>query len=113
MNTRRTWVSLYWARAVGVPVRVEAFDEVEARLDAVRQEADRYYLPVDVRNRGNRTAQDVQVQAELDTGSGAPESAEFTIMYLAGGDEMQGTFIFGDDPRQGELTVEVTSYQEP
>lgn len=27
MNTRRTWVSLYWARAVGVPVRVEAFDE--------------------------------------------------------------------------------------
>lgn len=86
---------------------------VEARLDEIRRDADAYYLPVDVRNRGDRTAGDVQVRAELDTGSGAPVTAEFTVTFLAGGEEVEGTFVFNDDPTSGILTVEATSFREP
>jgi uncharacterized protein (TIGR02588 family) len=86
---------------------------VEPVMAAAREEGGSHYLPVDVRNTGARTAQDVRVQAELDTGSGTPTTAEFTIAFLAGGDTMQGTFIFSEDPGQGTLTVEATSYLEP
>lgn len=86
---------------------------VETRLDDVRHTDDGYYLPVVVRNRGDRTAEDVRVQAELETGSGAPVTAEFAITFLAGGEVAGGTFIFSEDPEQGTLTVAPVSYQEP
>ncbi len=86
---------------------------VEARLDETRQDADAFYVPVEVRNQGDRTAGDVQVQAELDTGSGAPVTAEFTVTFLAGGEEVDGVFVFAEDPTQGSLTVEATSFREP
>lgn len=86
---------------------------VETRLDEIRRDAEAYYLPVDVRNRGDRTAEAVTVQAELDTGSGAPLTAEVTIAFLAGGEVARGTFVFSADPAQGALTVQPVSYQEP
>lgn len=58
---------------------------VQMRLEDIRHSGDGYYVPVEVRNRGDRTAGDVQVQAELDTGSGAPVTAQFTVTFLAGG----------------------------
>lgn len=82
-------------------------------MDDVRHDAESYYLPVAVTNRGDRTAENVQVQAELDTGSGSPVTSEFTIAFLVGGEQVHGTFIFDDDPTKGELTVQATSYQEP
>ncbi len=86
---------------------------VEARLDETRQDAEAYYVPVEVRNRGDRTAGDVQVQAELDTGTGPPLTAEFTVTFLAGGQEVEGTFVFSEDPTSGTLTVDATSYRKP
>lgn len=86
---------------------------VEPMTDTVRRETDGYYLTVEVRNRGDRTAENVQVQAELDTGSGTPLTADFTIPFLAGGELVEGTFVFAEDPAQGDLTIEATSYQEP
>lgn len=86
---------------------------VEARLDEVRRDANAYYLPVDVRNRGDRTAEEVTIQAELNTGSGAPLTAEFAITFLAGGEQAQGTFVFSEDPSAGALTVQPVSYQVP
>lgn len=85
----------------------------EARLDELRTNANLYYLPVDVMNQGDRTAEAAQIQAELDAGSGQPEMAEFTVSFLAGGEKVRGTFIFQNDPEQGELTVRAISYKEP
>lgn len=86
---------------------------VEHDLGEVWHEGDLYYLPVVVTNEGNRTAENVLVQAELDTGSGSPATADITVTFLAGGEQAEGTFIFADDPSQGELTVHAVSYQEP
>jgi len=86
---------------------------VEPVLDSVRQDTGGFYIPVDITNTGDQTAQDVEIEGELDTGSGAPEVAEFTIPFLAGGEQVQGTLVFQSDPEQGQLTARVTSFQDP
>jgi uncharacterized protein (TIGR02588 family) len=86
---------------------------VEARpLDAeIRHEGESYYLPVEVTNRGGHTAEEVLIQAELVNGVGAPETAELTIDFLAGGETAEGTVVFTSDPLNGELTIGVASFQ--
>lgn len=86
---------------------------VEPSMDQVREDDSGYYLPVVIRNTGDTTVADAVVQAELDTGSGQPETAEITIDFLDGDEIAAGTFVFREDPASGELTTGVTSYKEP
>lgn len=86
---------------------------VEPSMENIRQGTGGYYLPVDVTNGGDQTVEDVRIEAELVTGSGHPQTLEFSIQYLAGGEHAQGTFVFQDDPRQGELTIGAISYRDP
>lgn len=86
---------------------------VEPNLERVREDDSGYYLPFTIRNTGDTTVADAIVQAELDTGTGQPETAEITIDFLDGGEEAAGTFVFRDDPASGDLTIGVTSYKEP
>jgi uncharacterized protein (TIGR02588 family) len=86
---------------------------VEARpLPAeMRHEGESYYLPVEVTNRGGRTAEEVVVQAELASSDGSAEASEFTLDFLAGGETREGTAVFATDPLAGELTIDVASFQ--
>jgi uncharacterized protein (TIGR02588 family) len=86
---------------------------VETQVQELRQDEGGYYLPVTIRNEGDATVENVQVGAELDTGSGQPETTQITVAFLAGGEQVEGTFVFEHDPLQGELTTQVTSFQEP
>lgn len=86
---------------------------VEPNMEGIREDESGYYLPVIIRNTGDTTVADAIVQAELDTGSGQPETAEITIDFLDGGEIADGTFVFRDDPASGELTTGVTSYKDP
>ena len=79
----------------------------------IRHEEGTYYVPIEVTNRGDRTAEEVVVQAELSTGEGAPEVSEFTIDFLAGGETAEGTVAFSADPSAGELMVGVVSFRSP
>jgi len=86
---------------------------VEARpLPAeMRHEGESYYLPVEVTNRGGRTAEEVVVEAELAGRDGSSEASEFTLDFLAGGETREGTAVFTADPSEGELTIDVASFQ--
>ena len=88
---------------------------VEARplLDEMRHEAESYYLPVEVTNRGGRTAEEVLVTAALAGSDGSAEESEFTLDFLAGGETREGTAVFTTDPSAGELTIDVASFQAP
>jgi uncharacterized protein (TIGR02588 family) len=86
---------------------------VEVQMDQLRQEESGYYLPVLVRNGGNDTVEDAVIQGELDTGEGQPETVDLTVTFLAGGEEINATLVFRDDPSAGELTTGVISYKEP
>ncbi len=72
-----------------------------------------YYLPVDVINKGDQTVESVEIEAELDSSVGGPQTASFTVQLLAGGETVRGTFVFQDDPRQGQLRVGAVSYNQP
>lgn len=86
---------------------------VEPQMGQVREDESGYYLPVIIRNKGDSTAASVVARGELDTGSGQPETAEVTIDFLDGDEDVAGTFVFRSDPRSGDLTVGVTSFEEP
>jgi uncharacterized protein (TIGR02588 family) len=87
--------------------------DVTARTEQVREHDGSWYLPIDLRNVGDDTAADVVVRASLDTGSAEPETAEFTVTFLSGGDRTSGTAVFTHDPRDGDLRVAVVSFSEP
>jgi uncharacterized protein (TIGR02588 family) len=86
---------------------------VQPRLQEVRHEGDRYYLPVEVMNTGDGTAGDVLVEVTLAAPGQDEEQAEFTILFLAGGQRTTGTVILQGDPTQGDLQAEVHSYTTP
>ncbi len=86
---------------------------VEPQMDQLREHDSGYYLPVIIRNVGDTTAANVVVHGELDTGSGQPETADVTIEFLDGDEQVAGTFVFRSDPRSGDLSVGVTSFEEP
>jgi uncharacterized protein (TIGR02588 family) len=85
--------------------------EVRPLVQEMRHEGETYYLPVAVTNRGGRTAEEVMVMAELVAGEGPPETAEFALDFLAGGETTEGTTVFATDPLAGELTVRVVSFR--
>ena len=86
--------------------------EVTPALDAVRHEGDRYYLPVQIRNQGDQTAEDVRVRLSLTSGDGEIESADVTVPFLAGRETARATVVFRKDPAQGSLTYAI-GFLEP
>lgn len=98
-----------WARDDASPTTVE----VTGVTDELRHEGDAWYLPLEVVNRGDTTAEDVVVEASLDTGEGEPETAEITFSFLASGETARGTAVFTSDPGAGDLTLRAVSFKEP
>jgi len=74
---------------------------------------DEHHVRVRVRNDGPRTAENVQVVAELRLPGQEPSEGEQTVQFLAGGAEEELVFVFADDPADGELTLRVASYTLP
>lgn len=87
--------------------------EVKPQFDQIRQVQDQYYLPIEIRNVGGETAEEVTVQISLVSANGQTASVEVTIDFLAGHGRMKATVAFSEDPRQGEVMVDVVSYLEP
>jgi uncharacterized protein (TIGR02588 family) len=84
-----------------------------ASVDGPAVERDGIFsVPVTVENRGDATASQVQVQAELVVDA-ETVSAEQVIDFLAGGETEDLVFTFDVDPSRGELTVKVTSFALP
>jgi uncharacterized protein (TIGR02588 family) len=78
--------------------------EVMPRLGETRHEGDAYYVPIDVTNKGETTAEDIEVQLSLEAGEGQPEVAAFTLKFLAGAETESQTVVFQNDPSKGKLT---------
>ena len=79
----------------------------------VRQINQQYYVPFTVVNSGGETANSVEVVAQLASDSTTVETGKQQIDFLSRKEERSGEFIFSRDPRRGELSVRVASYQQP
>ncbi len=98
-----------WVRDAGMPASIE----VTPVTEAIRQEGGVWYLPLEVVNSGDATAEDVIVEAALDTGQGEPETAQITITFLSSGETARGTAAFTSDPAAGSLTIRPVSFRHP
>ena len=71
-----------------------------------------YAVPVEVRNEGDVTAEDVRLQATLTLESGT-ETGEAVIPYVPYRSRRRAWIAFSRDPRAGAVTVRVLGYREP
>jgi uncharacterized protein (TIGR02588 family) len=101
------------ATLVGLAFRESAAAEPVARLPGPVREVDgQFFVPVDIVNRGDEGAAEVQVLAELTIG-GETTSGDQVIDFLGGGEVQQLTFAFDDDPASGEIIISVTGFAAP
>jgi uncharacterized protein (TIGR02588 family) len=87
--------------------------DVVVERSPLRQVGSQFYLPVTVHNRGDRTAEAVQVVAELTRGGTVVEAGEQTVDFLSGAEREQLEFVFTQDPSSGEVTVRAASFLVP
>lgn len=85
----------------------------EVQAQPAEQRNGRFYVPLQVRNVGKATAEDVIVHAAIMRGEETIEEAEITFRFVAGGEAAEGVAVFAQDPAQGELDVGVASYLKP
>jgi uncharacterized protein (TIGR02588 family) len=83
------------------------------RPDPPRRAGDRFYVTATVTNSGDRTAEAVQVIAELTREGELVEDGDQIIDFLAGGESEHVVFVFHEDPASGELTVRAASHLKP
>ncbi|MFE1743716.1 TIGR02588 family protein [Coleofasciculus sp. H7-2] len=79
----------------------------------IRQNQQQFYIPFEVTNIGGKTAESVQIIAELRVNGKVEETGEQQIDFLSGGEKEEGAFVFSRNPRDGELVVRVSSYKLP
>ncbi|GAB4225368.1 MAG: TIGR02588 family protein [Stanieria sp.] len=87
---------------------------VTVKVDGqTRQVENQYYVPFAVTNQGGKTADFVEVTAELKVSDQISETGMQQIDYLSSGEEQTGEFIFSYDPNHGKLNLRVASYKSP
>jgi uncharacterized protein (TIGR02588 family) len=76
------------------------------------QTAGAYAVPLDVRNDGDVTAEEVTVEATL-TWAGGEARGETTLAYVPYRSSRRAWIVFTRDPRGGDLAARVVGYREP
>jgi uncharacterized protein (TIGR02588 family) len=91
----------------------EAAFKVNVETSAIAEREGRFYVPLQVLNTGDATAEDVIVRATLLQDDQTAEEVEMTITFLAGGEETEAVAVFTEDPSTGTLEAGVTRYLIP
>lgn len=81
-------------------------------LDETREESGVHYLPLEIRNTGERTAEDIVVRVTVREGD-REESAEITVRILAGGGTEEAVAAFTIPPTRGNVEARVVGYLRP
>jgi len=92
----------------------DAPPSIEVRTGAPVQRPHNFIIPVSVTNHGDRTAEGVQIEVVLKSGSEELERSEFTVPFLPRRATREGWVAFQTDPRTAErVEARVAGYEEP
>lgn len=83
--------------------------EATESLEGTRAEGGRYYLPIEIGNRGDQAAEAVLVVIVQRVGDRETEH-ELVIDHLAGQGTAKATAVLAEDPRRASVRVEVRSF---
>ena len=121
-RTMAEWVTFAVAVALVLAVVALVLSEVPggkvppspvAEVGEVEERDGRFFVPVRVENRGERTASDVRVEATLAVDGDEVEEADQLVDFLSGGEVEELEFVFDEDPDRGSLEIRVTGYRLP
>jgi uncharacterized protein (TIGR02588 family) len=70
-------------------------------------------VPVTVRNRGDETAENVNVEVTLETPGAEPETADFEAAFVPRRSKSEGWVMFRNDPSRGKLSGRAVGYETP
>lgn len=86
--------------------------EFELQVDEIRQTGGQYYLTFTMRNAGDQTGSEVQVEGVLPaSGDAAEQRASITFDFVPAQATVDGVLIFARNPAGVQLRV--VSYQPP
>lgn len=86
---------------------------IELQLGQPQPQSDRFIVPVTAMNRGDETAETVQIEVTLNSGS-KEETAEFEIAFLPRHSTRRGWVTFQTDPRTAEqIEARVLGFEKP
>lgn len=86
--------------------------QIEVRLGEPERSGEDFIVPVRVTNRGEQTAEGVQIEIELEGGD-KTERGEFAVAFLPRRATREGWVTFKSDPRAGRLKPRVLGYEKP
>ncbi len=72
-----------------------------------------FIVPVTVRNRGDETAEEVNVEVTLERPGTPPETAAIEMAFVPRRSRREGWVTFRGDPRLGRLTGRAIGYEKP
>ncbi len=87
--------------------------DVKLSVESVVQNRQGYLVKITALNEGGQTAEGVDIEGELRTGTESLERSRTTIDYLPPRSEKRAGLFFTRDPRQLELHVRPLGYEEP
>lgn len=91
--------------------------DIEVTLGAPERRGEEFLVPVSATNRGDQTAEGVQIEVVLETAAtaagGEPERGEFGIAFLPRRATRRGWVSFSTDPAAGQLKPRVLGYEKP
>ncbi len=87
--------------------------DVKLSVESVVQTRNGYLVKITAVNEGGQTAEGVDIEGELRTGTESLERSRTTIDYLPPRSEKKAGLFFTRDPRQLDLQVRPLGYEEP
>lgn len=87
---------------------------IELQLGQPQPQSDRFIVPVTATNRGDETAETVQIEVTLNSDGKEDETAEFEIAFLPRHSTRRGWVTFQTDPRTAkQIEARVLGFEKP
>lgn len=86
---------------------------VTPHYDATYQHDERWYLPVSVRNDGDKATGTLRVALVRPIEGEEAEVADLEYVFVAGGEQVEGTAVFDEEPTEETIDVDIISVTAP
>jgi uncharacterized protein (TIGR02588 family) len=90
----------------------DAPPDVHVEIGTAEPRAGYFAVPIEVMNKGDHTAEGVQIEVVL-KGGGEEETGEFEIAFLPRRGSREAWVTFKSDPQNGSLEARVLGYEKP
>ncbi len=87
--------------------------QLEVKVDSIEQSGVGHLVKFTLKNTGNQTAAAVAVEGELKNGTETAETSSAALAYSPANSKRRGGLFFTKNPRQFDLQIRVTGYEEP